>query len=421
MRKLIVQDGVKLHPQPTSDPLDPLNWSTGRKNGVLSTAMALPAIYVHLYYHHHLPYFPEIQEQYGISAGEVNWTVAIPALGLTVGPLIWSSPSDIYGRRIIFITGTVIAFATIVGAIKVPNYGGPGPTVGLAIISDTFYEHRRGLKVGLWVLAIDMGLLVGLLIGGFLDLVNHFWISWLTAILFAAILIVEVFFLRETLCSRNRMLRLFPYADGIIASAADIEKTARRPSVTTEVALKRVEMFAFINYWWILSIITFIPSAYTQYSPQIQGLLFIGLTLGTLFSELFFSRSKVMRLWLTYPAATLSAIGLILWGVSIDRAYHWIVGQVAFSSFLPEYRRETAISISMVTFYAITLNLSAFTNPFFITPRVSSKGYTWAFAVKGIITFRFCVPALVCIHQFSPKSRAWAGLPGWANPEYDSI
>lgn len=117
----------------------------------------------------------------------------------------------------------------------------------LAIISDTFYEHQRGPKVGLWVLAIDMGLLVGLLIGGFLDLVNHFWISWLMAIPFATILIVEVFFLRETLYSRNRMLRLFPYADGIIAGAADIEKTARRPSVATEVALKRVEMLAFIN------------------------------------------------------------------------------------------------------------------------------------------------------------------------------
>ena len=108
--------------------------------------------------------------------------------------------------------------------------------MGLAIISDTFHEHQRGLKVGLWVLAIDMGLLVGLLIGGFPDLANHFWISWL-----------EVFFLRETLYSRNRMLRLFPYADGIIASAADTEKTARRPSVAAEVALKRVEMLAFIN------------------------------------------------------------------------------------------------------------------------------------------------------------------------------
>ena len=205
------------------------------------------------------PSFPEIQEQYGINAGEVNWTVAIPALGLAVGPLIWSSLSDIYGRRIIFIIGTVIAFAATVGTAKALIYGeymaarffqglgvGPGATVGLAIINDIFYEHQRGLKVGLWVLAIDMGLLVGPLIRGFMDLVNQFWISPLTALLFAAILIAEVFFLRETLYPRSRMLRAFPYADGIITGAAGVEKTARRPSVAT-VVLKRTEMLAFIN------------------------------------------------------------------------------------------------------------------------------------------------------------------------------
>lgn len=37
-----------------------------------------------------------------------------------------------------------------------------------------------------------------------------------------------------------------------------------------------------------------------------------------------------MRLWLAYPAAVLSAIGLIVWGISVDRSWHWIVGQVAF-------------------------------------------------------------------------------------------
>jgi hypothetical protein len=38
-----------------------------------------------------------------------------------------------------------------------------------------------------------------------------------------------------------------------------------------------------------------------------------------------------MRLWLAYPAAILTAIGLIVWGISIDREYHWMVGQVAFA------------------------------------------------------------------------------------------
>lgn len=67
-------------------------------------------------------------------------------------------------------SGTIIAFAATIGAAKAPNYGGymaarffqglgvsPAATVGLAIINDLFFEYQRGQKIGLWVLAIDMG------------------------------------------------------------------------------------------------------------------------------------------------------------------------------------------------------------------------------------------------------------------------
>jgi hypothetical protein len=37
-----------------------------------------------------------------------------------------------------------------------------------------------------------------------------------------------------------------------------------------------------------------------------------------------------MRLWLGYPAAIFSSLGLLLWGLSIDRNWHWITGQIAF-------------------------------------------------------------------------------------------
>ena len=35
----VEKDGVKTHPQPTSDPLDPLNWSSLKKHGILSIVM----------------------------------------------------------------------------------------------------------------------------------------------------------------------------------------------------------------------------------------------------------------------------------------------------------------------------------------------------------------------------------------------
>lgn len=95
------------------------------------------------------------------------------------------------------------------------------------------------------------------------------------------------------------------------------------------------------------------PKAYEKYSAQIQGLLFLGLIVGIVFAELFLSghvsdwlvarlarrnndrRAPEMRLWLGYPAAVVSSVGLIVWGFSIDREWHWMTGQVAF--FLCKY------------------------------------------------------------------------------------
>lgn len=35
----VTKDGLKIHPQPTTDPLDPLNWSPWRKNSILAIVM----------------------------------------------------------------------------------------------------------------------------------------------------------------------------------------------------------------------------------------------------------------------------------------------------------------------------------------------------------------------------------------------
>jgi MFS family permease len=96
-----------------------------------------------------IPSFPEIQKMYDITYSQVTWTVAAPSLGLSFGPLLWSPLSEIYGRRIVFVTGTMIAFIATVGtavAKTYPIYMGarffqglgvsPGGSVGMAIINE---------------------------------------------------------------------------------------------------------------------------------------------------------------------------------------------------------------------------------------------------------------------------------------------
>lgn len=78
-------------------------------------------------------------------------------------------------------------------------------------------------------------------------------------------------------------------------------------------------------------------------------------------------------------------------------------------------------SMSMIVFYSVLLNLSAFINPFFIAPWVDASGYTWTFAAQGIITFFAGSLGLGFVHFMGGSLREKSGQPGWVNPEYDTI
>ena len=110
-----------------------------------------------------------------------------------------------------------------------------------------------------------------------------------------------------------------------------------------------------------------------------------------------------------------------------------MVGQVALALFAAGIQMGNTVvasyfvdcyplqSMSMITFYAVFLNFSAFASPFFIVQWQATSGYTWTFAAQGIITFFFCVPAIALVQYFGPGLRKAAGTPGWVNPEYDSM
>ncbi|KAF4152129.1 hypothetical protein CNMCM6069_002551 [Aspergillus lentulus] len=502
----IEQNGIKIHPQPTSDPLDPLNWSRLEKHTILGIVMFKYFLFTYITTTT-VPSFPELQSQFSISYSEVNWTVAIPALGLSVGPLFWTSFSDIYGRRTIFITGTAIALVSTIGVAVADNYSGymaarffqgfgvsPAATVGMAVVNDLFFDYERGQKLGLWVLAIDSGLLLGPTFGGFLNVVSAAWINWFNAILFAALLVLELFLMPETLYPRTTMLQRVPREGHKPPTSSDIEQspvdektenmaTAAGPAIprTKELGFFNVKPvpgmrhpkpwdsvvrfvltfrfpvvaisvigYCFLWYWWILSVITMVPAAYASYTPLIQGLLFLGLFLGTVTSEICCSgrlsdylvgrlakrngsvRVAEMRLWLAYPAILVTAVGLVVWGVSIDKNYHWIVGQVAFFLFAAGIQMGNTVtssyiidsyplqSTSVINFYAVFLNLSAFINPFFIAQWQAATGYTWTFTTQALIVAVGGTAVFALLHWFGASMRKMSPVPSWVNPEFDS-
>ncbi|KAI9928149.1 hypothetical protein MW887_002182 [Aspergillus wentii] len=449
----VEQTVVMAHPQLVSDHLDPLSWSRIQKHTILGIVMLKYFLFTYITTTT-VPSFPEIQTQFQISYSQVNWTVAIPALGLS-------------------------------------GFGvSPASTVGMAVVNDLFFDYERGQKLGLWVLAIDAGLLLGPTFGGFLNVVSASWINWFNAILFAALLILELFFMPETLYPRNTMLEHATKPVNNCSISTDIEKAPSTTASPTDTAdLPRTKKLPFLNlkpvpgmrhpkpwdsitrfiltfqfpavavsvigycfvwYWWVLSVITMVPAAYASYTPLIQGLLCLGLFLGCVLSEICCSgrlsdyiverlakrndnvRVAEMRLWLAYPAILITAVGLVLWGISLDRNYHWMVGQVAFFLFSAGIQIGNTVtssyivdsyplqSTSVITFYAVFLNLSAFINPFFIASWQASSGWTWTFTAQALIVAGGGTVVFALLHRFGALLRAKAPLPSWVNPEFDS-
>ena len=93
------------------------------------------------------------------------------------------------------------------------------------------------------------------------------------------------------------------------------------------------------------------------------------------------------------------------------------MGNTAVCSYVIDaYPRQ---SMSVVVFYAVLLNLSAFIDPFFIVPWVDTAGWTWTFAGHAIITVFFCIPMFAFLHKFGGSLREKSGSPSWVNPEFD--
>ncbi|KAH8811011.1 putative MFS transporter [Xylogone sp. PMI_703] len=421
--------GRPLVPTPTTDKYDPLNWTLFHKS--ICIFIVIYSYFMLTYFTTApIPSFAFLQEQLNINYSQVSWSFAIPCLGLAVGPLLAGALADTYGRRPILIISTAVAVVatgcTSLKNIKFSGYmaarlfqglgAGPSANIGLVIINDISWEHERGLRVGMWTIAANCGTVLGGVFGGLLADAEE-WVAYHVTILFAILLVLQCLLLPET---------LYPRAAVIIAENSsnivniDIPRTKqlgyfnirRIPGVahpkpwTTIVQFFHllkyptivisIISYCFFQYWWIVAIMTLVPDAYIDDSPRVQGLLLIGLLVGLLAAEIVCSgnlsdkmmiyltrrnggkRVPEMRLWLGLPAAIISSVGLVLWGLSVDKSWHWMTGQIAFflyalglqtgntvlSAYIvdnyPDYANE------VITFYSVIINLSAFINPWFI-------------------------------------------------------
>lgn len=127
-------------------------------------------------------------------------------------------------------------------------------------MNSIYFEHERGQTLGLWVLASNIGFAVGPLstqtpkscwpfscvfvlgidllsaAGWYISHVDQYWVAWLTAILFGILLLLEVFFLPETLYPRKHILSQI------------LSDQSSRSNNRNEIGIIRTKKLPFFNF-----------------------------------------------------------------------------------------------------------------------------------------------------------------------------
>ncbi|KAI5956804.1 hypothetical protein KGF54_000421 [Candida jiufengensis] len=160
-----------------------------------------------------LPAIDDIVKKLHTTGSEVNVSVGIYLLSLGIFPLWWSSFSERYGRRSVYIISFVLFVGFSIGTALAPNIsalivlrvlqGGSSASVqavGAGTIADLFAPQDRGVAMGWYYLGPLMGPFLAPILGG---AVSQAWgwraTQWLLMIFACCNLISMTFLLPETL------------------------------------------------------------------------------------------------------------------------------------------------------------------------------------------------------------------------------
>ena len=304
------------------------------------------------------------------SVVKTAYITSVFLLFIGIAPLIWSPIANVYGRRPVYIITLLLAIITGAGSGAAPNYatlltlrsinglgsGAPGG-LGCVTVCDLFFQHERGLYMGIFTVALINGGHLAPVIGGYIEKnLSWHWCFFVPALIGAVLFIVLIFCLPETLYPRSREALEQPHRtwtqnmtfQGTMHPARRLHLVdfvrplymLKYPSILLP-ALYYSVSFGFGSILFIISSANVFAQIY-KFQPYQTGLLLgLPLTIGTLLGEFVsggFSdwiRYKIARksgtpgkpedrLWAILPATILLPAGIIIEGICIQQRTHWI-------------------------------------------------------------------------------------------------
>lgn len=204
-------DKVILHPVPTTDPNDPLNWSTWRKTVNFSLVL-LYVLMTFVQLDIGFTAWNQYQNELGLTVDLLNGSVALNYAGLAVGSFLFIPLMHKYGRRPLYIFSTVLQLASCIWFARTNTQidmwmsnllsglgGAVCETIVQVTICDIFFVHQHAAMNAYYLLFTSIGAFLGPVASGYIvDSQGWRWIWWWCVILFGVNLILVIFFFEES-------------------------------------------------------------------------------------------------------------------------------------------------------------------------------------------------------------------------------
>lgn len=232
---------INLFPLPTSDPDDPLNWTSFRKFvnfGIVCSFILWTFVELDIGYTSWGPMMDEL----GLSVEILNAAAACCYAGLAIGCIFFMPFVHKYGRRPLYIFSAAVQLAgciwqakvytagDAIGANLVTGLGGAiSETVVQITIADVFFVHQHATMNGWYLLWTSVGAFLGPVASGYcVDGQGWRWQWWWCTIFLAAQLLVTIFAYEES--------KFIPRREVIRKESTDIRKESANVTNTKDLS-----------------------------------------------------------------------------------------------------------------------------------------------------------------------------------------
>lgn len=202
---------VILHPRPTTDPNDPLNWSKKRKYLNFAIVCLYTAM-VSEFTSSATPTWGPMQRELGHTDAQLNNSYAIGCAFLGIGAVLLVPFALKLGRRPLYLFSTLVQFGTAIWSARQTTYadlmlinvvqcgfGALGEVMVQMTIADVFFVHERGrlnsIYIWIWKVAAPLG---SMLAGRIALAAGWRWVWWGNAIFIGVFTLVVAFLYEET-------------------------------------------------------------------------------------------------------------------------------------------------------------------------------------------------------------------------------